>query len=233
MYKAIFFDLDGTLRHTRPVIGEVYRKKVAALGMSISDEKDLEVSKWEHYYWANSINVQEDREKFEGDDDAFFENYALLRLQKMGATLEEAKNFRVHIYKYFKEEHISKDWVPPELYEILPKLRSDGYKLAVLSNRRTPFIDTMKELELFSFFDDMMAAGDIGFWRPAPEIFKPLLDKFDFAPEEILYIGDNYYADVVGARNAGLVPLLYDPRGIFVDADSMRMTSFTELEKFL
>ena len=59
------------------------------------------------------------------------------------------------------------------------------------------------------------------------------LDKLELSPKETLYIGDNYFADVVGARNAGLAPLLYDPRGIFPEADCARMTSFTELGKFL
>ncbi len=232
-YKAIFFDLDGTLRHTVPLGAEVYRKKVAELGMPISDEKNLEVSKWEHYYWASSPDLREDFKKFAGDDDAFYKNYALTRLAKMGATPEQAERFCLDIFKYFREEHTPENHVPPELFEILPNLRSDGYKLAVLSNRREAFDDILKELNLFEFFDGVMAAGDLGSWKPDPKVFTPLLDKLELSPKETLYIGDNYFADVVGARNAGLAPLLYDPRGIFPEADCARMTSFTELGKFL
>jgi len=34
-----------------------------------------------------------------------------------------------------------------------------------------------------------------------------------------MYVGDNYFADVVGARGAGLQPVLYDPAGIYPEAN--------------
>jgi len=34
-------------------------------------------------------------------------------------------------------------------------------------------------------------------------------------PEQTMYVGDNYFADVIGARNAGLQPVLIDPEGVF------------------
>ena len=123
--------------------------------------------------------------------------------------------------------------MPPELHQILPALRAAGYKLAVLSNRRSPFRDILVTLEIIDYFDAVMFAGEIGVWKPEPEIFTPLLERFDLTPQETLYVGDNYFADVIGARNAGLEPVLYDPRGIFPDADCTRITSFMALEKIL
>lgn len=32
-----------------------------------------------------------------------------------------------------------------------------------------------------------------------------------------MYVGDNYFADVLGAQNAGLQPILIDPEGVFTD----------------
>jgi len=232
-YKAIFFDLDGTLRHTVPLGADIYKEKVTEYGLPISDEKDQEVGRWEHYYWARSEELMQDSAKFDVDEDAFWKNYANLRLEKMGATPTQIEDFRPRIYQYFLEEYHPENWMPPELHEILPALRSAGYTLAVLSNRRTPFMDVMEELSLEEYFDAVMAAGEVGSWKPDPEVFTPLLEKFNLAPEETVYIGDNYYADVIGARNAGLIPILYDPRGIFPKADCSRITSFTELGEFL
>jgi FMN phosphatase YigB (HAD superfamily) len=47
--------------------------------------------------------------------------------------------------------------------------------------------------------------------------------------QETVYVGDNYFADVVGSRRAGLHPVLYDPRGIFPEADCSTIKSFDEL----
>jgi FMN phosphatase YigB (HAD superfamily) len=42
-------------------------------------------------------------------------------------------------------------------------------------------------------------------------------------------VGDNYFADVVGARRAGLTPVLFDPDEIFPEADCIVIKSFDEL----
>jgi len=52
-------------------------------------------------------------------------------------------------------------------------------------------------------------------------------------PVEAAYVGDNYYADVVGARRAGLTPVLYDPRGIFPDPGCASIVSFDQLPQVL
>jgi HAD superfamily hydrolase (TIGR01549 family) len=156
-----------------------------------------------------------------------------MRLSKMNLEPAEIKRILPLLNKFFAEEYAPKNWVPPEVYELLPKFRKAGYTLAVLSNRRSPFMDVMDELSLTEHFDAVMFAGEVGSWKPDPEVFTPLLERFKLAPEETLYIGDNYYADVVGSRKAGLVPVLYDPRGIFPEADCARITSFTELGDIL
>jgi len=46
-------------------------------------------------------------------------------------------------------------------------------------------------------------------------------------------VGDNYYADVVCARQAGMTPILYDPKGIFPDADCMVIAQMRELQNLL
>ncbi len=230
-YKAIFFDLDGTLRHTVPLGSDVFTEKAIGLGLLISEETKQETGRWEHFYWAQSSDLKRDVAKFDGDDNdhAFWNNYAQRRLAKLGATPEQVDTFYPLINKHMMNDYDPKNWVPPELYEVLPALRTEGYILAVLSNRRTPFMETMEELSLDKHFDLIVAAGDIGSWKPDPKVFEHLLTHFELAPEETVYIGDNYYADVVGARNAGLAPILYDPRGIFPDADCPRITSFNDL----
>jgi len=230
-YKAIFFDLDGTLRHTVPLGSDIFTEKAIELGLPVSEDTQRETGRWEHYYWAQSSELQRDIAKFDGNDNdhAFWNNYAQRRLEKLGATAEQVDTFHPLINQHMMNEYDPKNWVPPELYEVLPALRTAGYTLAVLSNRRTPFMETMVELDLDQYFDQIMAAGDIGSWKPDPKVFDQLLTHFNLAPEETVYVGDNYYADVVGARNAGLMPVLYDPRCIFPDADCTRITSFNEL----
>jgi predicted HAD superfamily phosphohydrolase YqeG len=49
-----------------------------------------------------------------------------------------------------------------------------------------------------------------------------------------MYIGDNYFADIVGSNSAGLVPVLYDPTNLFPEApDCHIIQSFNQLIKLL
>jgi putative hydrolase of the HAD superfamily len=66
-------------------------------------------------------------------------------------------------------------------------------------------------------------------FKPEPEIFGHALRRLNLTAQEALYVGDNYYADVVGARRAGLRPVLYDPRGIFPEPGCETIKSFDEL----
>jgi FMN phosphatase YigB (HAD superfamily) len=49
-------------------------------------------------------------------------------------------------------------------------------------------------------------------------------------PEQAVYIGDNYFADVVGARNAGIEPILIDPVNLFPEANCTVIGSLGDLE---
>ncbi len=70
-------------------------------------------------------------------------------------------------------------------------------------------------------------------WKPEPQIFAHACEQLSVEPSETAYVGDNYFADVVGAQRAGLQPVLYDPRGVFPDPDCLRIRSFDELEGIL
>ncbi len=231
-YKAVFFDLDGTLRHNVPNHLDSFTEKARELGLKVNAEQMREAGRWEHYYWAQSKEMIQDFKTYaEGDE--FWQHYTLIRLQAIGANPAEAEALAPALNVYMKDEYHSENWVPPELHQILPSLREAGLKLGVLSNRRSPFDDELRELNLTNYFDFVKAAGQIGSWKPDPAIFTPLLEHFSLAAADAVYIGDNYYADVVGARAAGLEPVLYDPRGIFPEPDCTRITSFTELLEIL
>ena len=44
-----------------------------------------------------------------------------------------------------------------------------------------------------------------------------------------MHVGDLYHVDVVGARNAGLAPMLLDPHGLYAAHDAERVRTLGEL----
>lgn len=54
-------------------------------------------------------------------------------------------------------------------------------------------------------------SGGVGVEKPDPRIFDHALDVLGVPPNDVWYIGDTPAFDVVGARRAGLRPILMDP----------------------
>lgn len=57
-------------------------------------------------------------------------------------------------------------------------------------------------------------SGVVGVEKPNPAIFTPALEALAVEPEDVWYVGDTPAFDIVGARRAGLTPILMDPFGV-------------------
>ena len=103
----------------------------------------------------------------------------------------------------------------------------------MLSNRTSPYDEQLDALGLAEFFEFAIAAGVVDSWKPDPVVFQHAVQNYGIPPGEIIYVGDNYYADVIGAKNAGLVPVLLDPEGVFPDAGCTVIHQVGELWELL
>lgn len=74
------------------------------------------------------------------------------------------------------------------------------YPLAALSNGNAD----VKRIGLAPYFRFALSAKDLGMSKPDPEIFHYACRMFGCKPEEVLHVGDDAHADVVGARRAGM-----------------------------
>jgi FMN phosphatase YigB (HAD superfamily) len=227
--KAIFFDLDGTLRHSVPSGGNVFTDYAVTLGLPVTEEDRLRAARWEHLYWANSPDLRDDLIAHSADTENFWIEYSRRRLVALGASpvqaAELAPKASAHMGAVYKPDSI----VPGDVRRILPELKKAGYLMAVLSNRDKPFHDLLVEHDLSEFFSFSLAGGDVDSYKPDPGLFEHALGRAGLTAPEAVYVGDNYFADVVGSRRAGLTPVLYDPLGIFPEADCITIKSFDEL----
>jgi putative hydrolase of the HAD superfamily len=231
--RAIFFDLDGTLRHNDPSPERTIFDLAVKLGVPDSPEKRRRALRWVHYYWAQSTEMLQDVETYEGSKQGFWSNYIrqnLVAFECLPALLEE---IFPQVYTYMDEQYKPQDRLIPGVLETLQRLRLAGFGLAVISNRTKPYLEHLKALELDGYFELVVAAGEVEAWKPEPGIFLHALQQMDLKPEEAIYVGDNYFADVVGARRAGMHPVLLDPEGIYPDPGCAVLNSVADLMEFL
>jgi putative hydrolase of the HAD superfamily len=103
----------------------------------------------------------------------------------------------------------------PDAISTMQTFRQRGLKVGLVSNRSNPIDDLLVEMGLGEHLDFYLISRDVNAWKPDPAIFGHALQRSGTAPQETVYVGDNYFADVVGARRAGLHPVLVDPLGVF------------------
>ena len=221
---TILFDLDGTLLHHTPSSLDVF--------LQILDEKGIEQARdpqawqrarrWIHYYWAKSSEFVEDIKTFGRAvelSEAFWENYLRKKLIVLGCSEEEAVELLPEIAPLMEKRYQPQSSIPEDVPPTLSALRETGFTLGLVSNRSEPFQEEIAGLGLADFFDFAFTAGEVGSWKPDEEIFLHALKLAQSAPESALYVGDNYYADILGAHGAGIRSILVDPQGVFPDAD--------------
>ena len=217
--SSILFDLDGTLRHNRPSYFQSFFNFAVQAGAADSVENRLRATRWLHYYWAQSAELLADIEEFGRLDELFWTNHARRSLGAFGCSPEEAEALAPRVYHLFSNNYSPEDWIPDDVIHTLETLQNAGFSMGVLSNRTYPFREHMGNWGLERFFELALAAGELNTYKPEPEIFLYAVEQMGKKPGETLYVGDNYYADVIGAQRAGLPVILLDPEGVFPDAE--------------
>ncbi|HEX6311627.1 MAG TPA: HAD-IA family hydrolase [Acidimicrobiia bacterium] len=69
----------------------------------------------------------------------------------------------------------------------------------------------------------------VGVAKPDPRIFELALDALGLRPDQAIYVGDTPAGDVVGARAAGIRPVLVDPYDFHPDLDVERVRSLADV----
>jgi HAD superfamily hydrolase (TIGR01549 family) len=121
------------------------------------------------------------------------------------------------------------EYVPPAVVPALEALRARGLRLVVVSNANGTLLAHMERLGLTPRFDYILDSQDEGVEKPDPRFFEIALARSGARRETTLHVGDLYYVDVVGARNAGLRGVLLDEADLRRDADCPRVRSLDEL----
>ena len=74
------------------------------------------------------------------------------------------------------------------------------------------------------YFSYFICSKEIGFEKPDPRFFRSVVETIGTDPGNCIMIGDNYEKDIAGAKNAGMMTILFNPSdrtGPFPLADSV------------
>ncbi|MCM2531275.1 HAD family hydrolase [Neobacillus pocheonensis] len=204
--KAIFFDLDDTLHdHQKPfsdAIGEMFKNSYRDIAIDSVYKKFRECS---DILWRNYSNRELTLEE--------------LRIQRITLAL---KSFGINLSNeqasQFQNQYqfcLSNLELFAQVPEILEVLNHNGYVLGIITNGPIDHqFNKIKTLGLIKYIrrELIFISDEVGVAKPNPEIFNYVAKKVNFAPEELLYIGDTWTNDIVGAYEAGWQSIWYNHR---------------------
>ena len=115
----------------------------------------------------------------------------------------------------------------------LAALRAHGYRLVVVSNANGTLARAFDRLGLTPTLDAVFDSYDEGVEKPDPRFFQMALTRTESDATSTVHVGDLYHVDVVGARAAGIEPILLDAAGLYEECDCTRVASLPELVDLL
>ncbi|MDL2289809.1 HAD-IA family hydrolase [Paludibacteraceae bacterium OttesenSCG-928-F17] len=91
----------------------------------------------------------------------------------------------------------------------------------------------MNNTSLHPYFEHVVFSEDVKALKPSKQIFEHALKLNKATPDEAIMIGDNYYADITGAQNAGIDQIYFNYRGYELQEDEKSTHIVNSLEEII
>jgi putative acetyltransferase len=135
-----------------------------------------------------------------------------LFLDRLLAALEVAlpEDRRTAASRIAREHRRANLWSGPAAgaREALEALAGRGYRLGVVSNADGRVRKVLEDAGLAAHLEVILDSAHVGFEKPDPRIFLAATVELGLPPASCAYVGDLYEIDILGARAAGLRPIL-------------------------
>ncbi len=198
--RAIFFDLDDTLLDTSGGVDEAWRVACTAHAPELGADPEAlrrAIREQAIAFWRDEAAVEHWRTRLH---EARRQNVAAA-LRQLGLDPAAAPR----IADRYWEEHTARMHLFEDTLETLERLRAAGFRLALLTNGPAEMQRwKLSRFPIADHFDVIVIEGEFGHGKPHPRVFAHALQAVGAAPAEAWHIGDNLYADIGGARGAGL-----------------------------
>ncbi|KAG5765315.1 hypothetical protein H9Q72_006612 [Fusarium xylarioides] len=100
----------------------------------------------------------------------------------------------------------------PGSIQTLRSLRQNGYRTAIITNGPTESqIEKAKDIGVFNLVERVITSEEVGHPKPDVRIFQYAIQELTVDTKNVYMVGDSVEADVKGALDAKITPILYSP----------------------
>lgn len=207
--KAILLDAAGTLFTSVRPIGESYALFARRYGKEVS-AKELARRFSQCHSTASPLAFPGAQGKELRELERNWWKELVRRVFEPFSPFESFDRYFAELFDYFSKP---KTWsLFDDTAETLAALKQRGLILCVISNFDSRLFGILQGLGIRSHFDSVLISSQVGYAKPAAEIFHSALSRYGLSPQEALHVGDSPETDIVGAKGAGLQGILLDPR---------------------
>lgn len=121
------------------------------------------------------------------------------------------------------------EYMPPDVLPALRALRALDLRLVIVSNANGTIGALAERLGLTECVGCVLDSFVERVEKPDPRFFEIALERSGADRDTTIHVGDIYEVDVVGARAAGIRPVLLDAAGLYPDSDCMRVRTLSGL----
>lgn len=176
-YKAVVFDVDGTLLNTREGILDAVFTTVEEFGLR----------------------------KIKPEEEKLFIGPPIQKsmMQVFGLTAEKAQEFAgIFRERYSKPEYLFRACVYDGITELMKALKEQGYKIAIATYKREDYaIEIVDHFGLMEYADVAHGADNYNKLTKA-QIIEKSIAELGLAPDECVMVGDSDN-DAIGAKGIG------------------------------
>ncbi|HEY3414472.1 MAG TPA: HAD-IA family hydrolase [Armatimonadota bacterium] len=217
-YSSVLFDLGGTLVYRIVSQERILRILCDEMQLPVSDATDWKgaATMWRAYHAGHSLGCRS-----VPAEQALLRTEARMVLNHLTnghATEELVDRLQSGICRSSRWWGIYDDAMP-----LLNSLKASGLPLAIVSNWEPSLPDFCREMGLAHLFPVLVSSMAEGIEKPSRRIFEIALERMGASPDDCIYIGDDYRSDVIGARAAGLTPVLLDRNERHAETDCIKV----------
>ena len=211
-YKDIFIDFDDTLYDTRGnariALSELFVE--FNLGQYFSDPDVFYDA-----YWYENVVLWSQYAKGEISRDYLILERFRRPLSKGvcadGSSFSPTREYCLRLSDVFLDLCSCKPGLIPGARELVEYLSQKGYRLHICSNGfHEVQYKKLKACGLFPFFDTIILSEDAGANKPNKQFFDFAIRKSHASVNSTIMIGDNFFADILGAKEFGLDTIFFN-----------------------
>lgn len=225
-YKAVFFDVGGTLIEVHPSVGDIYAENARPYGFQ-GDAGEVQAQF--RAQWKTMGGIESLGDKTGITVEKKFWRDLVFRVFEPFGGLRDFDAYFEHIFEVFQRKDSWRVYEDVTDSKIFATLKNRGTILGVISNWDSRLQATLENQGLAQHFDFILASAAVGSAKPDNKIFAEALKRSGVQPHEACHIGDGVHADYQGAKNAGLNAILIDRDNDCEEQIHPKIKSFLEL----